>query len=606
MQICQHIEAKLKTLPEKPGIYQYFDEQGKIIYVGKAKNLKKRVGSYFHKNHDDGKTRVMVSRISDIQILVVDTELDALLLENNLIKKYQPRYNVLLKDDKTFPWICIKNERFPRIFPTRKVIQDGSEYFGPYPSVKVMRSLLDFIKMLYPRRTCNLNLQPSFIAAGKFKACLELHLGNCKAPCIGLQSEEDYMENIRQIRHIIKGNIQDLIRMVRTRMMEEAAAYRFEQAQELKERLELLEKYKSKSTIVNPSISEVDVYSIITEEKIACVNYLRVHEGSIIMGHTIELKKRLDETPEALLSIGIGEMRQRFESKASELIVPFMPDFEDTSIQFTIPKIGDKKKLLELSERNALNYLREKNRQAELIDPERHSKRILEQLKKDLRMPVLPVWIECFDNSNFQGAYPVSAMVCFKNAKPSKKDYRHFNVKTVEGPDDFATMREVISRRYTRLIQEEAGLPQLIVIDGGKGQLGAVMEAMEVIGLRGKITVIGIAKRLEEIYFPDDSIPLYIDKKSESLKLIQQLRNEAHRFGITHHRSRRDKGTLKTELNEISGIGASTAEKLLTVFRSVKGVKESSMDDLAKAIGNAKARLVYSYFNETTKNSKEK
>ncbi|MBX7203242.1 MAG: excinuclease ABC subunit UvrC [Bacteroidia bacterium] len=606
MQICQHIEAKLKTLPEKPGIYQYFDEQGKIIYVGKAKNLKKRVGSYFHKNHDDGKTRVMVSRISDIQILVVDTELDALLLENNLIKKYQPRYNVLLKDDKTFPWICIKNERFPRIFPTRKVIQDGSEYFGPYPSVKVMRSLLDFIKMLYPRRTCNLNLQPSFIAAGKFKACLELHLGNCKAPCIGLQSEEDYMENIRQIRHIIKGNIQDLIRMVRTRMMEEAAAYRFEQAQELKERLELLEKYKSKSTIVNPSISEVDVYSIITEEKIACVNYLRVHEGSIIMGHTIELKKRLDETPEALLSIGIGEMRQRFESKASELIVPFMPDFEDTSIQFTIPKIGDKKKLLELSERNALNYLREKNRQAELIDPERHSKRILEQLKKDLRMPVLPVWIECFDNSNFQGAYPVSAMVCFKNAKPSKKDYRHFNVKTVEGPDDFATMREVISRRYTRLIQEEAGLPQLIVIDGGKGQLGAVMEAMEVIGLRGKITVIGIAKRLEEIYFPDDSIPLYIDKKSESLKLIQQLRNEAHRFGITHHRSRRDKGTLKTELNEISGIGAATAEKLLTVFRSVKGVKESSMDDLAKAIGNAKARLVYSYFNETTKNSKEK
>lgn len=606
MQICQHIEAKLKTLPEKPGIYQYFDEQGKIIYVGKAKNLKKRVGSYFHKNHDDGKTRVMVSRISDIQILVVDTELDALLLENNLIKKYQPRYNVLLKDDKTFPWICIKNERFPRIFPTRKVIQDGSEYFGPYPSVKVMRSLLDFIKMLYPRRTCNLNLQPSFIAAGKFKACLELHLGNCKAPCIGLQSEEDYMENIRQIRHIIKGNIQDLIRMVRTRMMEEAAAYRFEQAQELKERLELLEKYKSKSTIVNPSISEVDVYSIITEEKIACVNYLRVHEGSIIMGHTIELKKRLDETPEALLSIGIGEMRQRFESKARELIVPFMPDFEDTSIQFTIPKIGDKKKLLELSERNALNYLREKNRQAELIDPERHSKRILEQLKKDLRMPVLPVWIECFDNSNFQGAYPVSAMVCFKNAKPSKKDYRHFNVKTVEGPDDFATMREVISRRYTRLIQEETGLPQLIVIDGGKGQLGAVMEAMEVIGLRGKITVIGIAKRLEEIYFPDDSIPLYIDKKSESLKLIQQLRNEAHRFGITHHRSRRDKGTLKTELNEISGIGAATAEKLLTVFRSVKGVKESSMDDLAKAIGNAKARLVYSYFNETTKNSKEK
>jgi excinuclease ABC subunit C len=597
MQIYPHLETILKTLPDKPGIYQYLDDEGKIIYVGKAKSLKKRVGSYFSKTHDDGKTRVMVSRIRDIRTIVVETELDALLLENNLIKKYQPRYNVMLKDDKTFPWICIKNERFPRVFPTRKVIQDGSEYFGPYPSVKVMRSLLELIKTLYPRRNCNLNLQPEAIAAGKFRACLELHLGNCKGPCIGRESEEHYQESIRQIRHIIKGNIQDLIKMMRALMLEESAAYRFEHAQELKLRIELLEKYRSKSTIVNPSISEVDIYSIISEDRMACVNYLRVHEGSIIQGHTIELKKRLDESPEELLSIGIAEMRQRFESKAREIIVPFAPDFEDPSIQFTIPQRGDKKKLLELSERNAQNYLRERNKQAELVDPERHSKRILEQLKRDLRMPELPVWIECFDNSNFQGAYPVSAMVCFKNAKASKKDYRHFNVQTVEGPDDFATMKEVLSRRYSRLLKEDSGLPQLIVIDGGKGQLGAAVEALEALGLRGKITIIGIAKRLEEIYFPEDPFPLYIDKKSESLKLIQQLRNEAHRFGITHHRNRRDKGTLKTELHEIVGVGTSTAEKLLTTFRSVNRIRELALEELAKEIGMAKAVKVFGYFH---------
>jgi excinuclease ABC subunit C len=607
MELSQHLESILKALPDKPGIYQYLDSEGKIIYVGKAKSLKKRVGSYFNKTHDDGKTRVMVSRISDIQTMVVETELDALLLENNLIKKYQPRYNVLLKDDKTFPWICIKNERFPRVFSTRRVIRDGSAYFGPYPSVKVMRSLLDFIKTLYPRRTCNLNLQPAAIASGKFRPCLELHLGNCKGPCIGRETEEQYMESIRQIRHIIKGNIQDLIRMVRARMQEESAAYRFENAQELKTRLELLEKYRSRSSIVNPSISEVDVYSIVCEDRYACINYLRVHEGSIIQGHTIELKKRLDESPEELLSIGIAEMRQRFESAASEIIVPFAPDFEDPSIQFTIPQRGDKKKLLELSERNVQNYLREKNRQAELIDPERHTKRILEQLKNDLRMPELPVWIECFDNSNFQGAYPVSAMVCFKNAKSSKKDYRHFNVQGVEGPDDFATMREVITRRYSRLLKDEAGFPQLIIIDGGKGQLSAAVEALEGLGLRGKITIIGIAKRLEEIYFPDDPFPLYIDKKSESLKLIQQLRNEAHRFGITHHRKRRDKGTLKTELSEISGIGPSTADKLLSAFRSVNRIRELSIEQLAAEIGLAKAGSVYDYFHaepdrQTTKN----
>jgi len=592
-----HLEAILKSLPDKPGIYQYFDSEGKIIYVGKAKSLKKRVSSYFNKTHDDGKTRVMVSRIRDIRTMVVDTELDALLLENNLIKKYQPRYNVLLKDDKTFPWICIKNERFPRVFPTRKIIQDGSEYFGPYPSVKVMRSLLDFIKSMYPRRTCNLNLHPDSIAAGKFKVCLEYHIGNCKAPCVGKQSEAEYLETIRQIRHIIKGNIQELIRTLRTYMQEEAAAYRFERAQELKERIELLEKYKSRSTIVNPGISNVDVYSLILEDQIACINFLRVHEGSIIQGHTIELKKRLDESPESLLSMGIAELRQRFDSKAPEIIVPFMPDFEDSSIRFTIPQRGDKKKLLDLSERNALNYLRERKKQADLVDPDRHKKRILEQVKKDLRIPLLPVWIECFDNSNFQGSYPVSAMVCFKDAKPSKKDYRHYNVQTVEGPDDFATMKEVVTRRYSRLQREQEGFPQLIIIDGGKGQLGAAIEALDSLGLRGKISVIGIAKRLEEIYFPDDPLPLYIDKKSESLKLIQQMRNEAHRFGIGHHRQRREKGTIKTELHQIKGIGKATAEKLLSTFRSVKRIKELDIRQLSEEVGVAKAKIVFGHFH---------
>ena len=591
------LDLILKTLPDKPGIYQYVDSEGKIIYVGKAKSLKKRVNSYFSKTHEDGKTRVLVSKISDIRTMVVDTELDALLLENNLIKKYQPRYNVLLKDDKTFPWICIKNEKFPRIFPTRRLIKDGSEYFGPYPSVKVMYTLLDLIKSLYPRRTCNLNLQPASIASGKFRACLEFHIGNCKGPCIGKESEEAYQETIQQIRQIIKGNISDLIKMLRKKMQDEAASYRFESAHEFKERIALLENYQSKSTIVNPSISNVDVYSILDSGGLAFVNYLRVIEGAIVQAQTIELKKRLDETPSELLSLGIAEMRQRFASNAKEIIVPLQPDFEDADIHFTIPQRGDKKQLLELSQRNVANYVREKTKQQELVDPERHTKRILEQLKKDLRMSGLPEWIECFDNSNFQGTYPVSAMVCFKNARPSKKDYRHFNVKTVEGPDDFATMHEVITRRYKRLLEEKAGMPQLIIIDGGKGQLSSALDALEKLGLRGKITIIGIAKRLEEIYFPDDPIPLYLDKKSESLRIIQQLRNEAHRFGITHHRKRREKGTIKSELNEIDGIGEHTTSKLLEEFRSVKRIRELSLEELTAAVGNQKAKIIRDYFH---------
>jgi excinuclease ABC subunit C len=603
MELSQHLQTLLKSLPEKPGVYQYFDADGKILYVGKAKSLKKRVYSYFSKDHyDSGKTRVLVSKIVDIRTIVVDTELDALLLENNLIKKYQPRYNVALKDDKTYPWICIKNERFPRVFPTRKVIKDGSEYFGPYPSGKVMHTLLDLVKSLYPRRTCNLALEPIAINNGKFKVCLEYHIKNCLGPCEGYQSETEYMQTIQEIRQIIKGDIGNLISMVKHKMQEEASAYRFEEAQKLKERIELLEKFKSKSTIVNPSISNVDVFSIQTDEKNAYVNYLRVLDGSIIQGHTIELRKRLDEPAEELLSIAIGEMRQRFSSNAREIIVPFLPDLEDDFLTLTVPQRGDKKQLLDLSARNVLNYIREKNKQLELVDPERHSKRILEQLRKDLRMPELPRHIECFDNSNFQGAYPVSAMVCFKDGRPSKKDYRHFNVKTVVGPDDFATMEEVITRRYGRLLEEEGEFPQLIIIDGGKGQLGAALGALEKLGLRGKISIIGIAKRLEEIYFPGDPLPLYIDKKSESLKLIQFLRNEAHRFGITHHRSRRDKGTLKTELHEIEGIGPSTAEKLLTEFRSVKKVREASLEEIASVVGKSKAETVMNYFKSQQEN----
>ncbi len=603
MELSQHLQTLLKSLPEKPGVYQYYDADGKILYVGKAKSLKKRVYSYFSKDHfDSGKTRVLVSKIVDIRTIVVDTELDALLLENNLIKKYQPRYNVALKDDKTYPWICIKNERFPRVFPTRKVIKDGSEYFGPYPSGKVMHTLLDLVKSLYPRRTCNLALEPIAINNGKFKVCLEYHIKNCLGPCEGYQSETEYMQTIQEIRQIIKGDIGNLISMVKRKMLEEAAAYRFEEAHQLKERLELLEKFKSKSTIVNPSISNVDVFSIQTDEKNAYVNYLRVLDGSIIQGHTIELRKRLDEPAEELLSIAIGEMRQRFNSNAREIIVPILPDLEDDFLTLTIPQRGDKKQLLDLSARNVLNYIREKNKQLELVDPERHSKRILEQLRKDLRMPELPRHIECFDNSNFQGAYPVSAMVCFKDGRPSKKDYRHFNVKTVVGSDDFATMEEVITRRYGRLLEEEGEFPQLIIIDGGKGQLGAALGALDKLGLRGKISIIGIAKRLEEIYFPGDPLPLYIDKKSESLKLIQFLRNEAHRFGITHHRSRRDKGTLKTELHEIEGIGPSTAEKLLTEFRSVKKVKEASQEEIASVVGKSKAELVLKYLRSQQEN----
>ena len=587
----------IRSLPGKPGVYQYLDEEQKIIYVGKAKDLKKRVSSYFTKSHQSGKLRLLVKRIRDIRFIVTETELDALLLENNLIKKHQPRYNIQLKDDKSFPWLCIKKEPFPRIFPTRNVIRDGSEYYGPYASVKMMKTLLDIIKQLYPLRTCSLKLTPKNIESGKFKVCLEYHIGNCLGPCVGKQSEEDYLETIDQIRRIIKGNITSVIAELKKLMDEAATVMNFEQAQLIKEKIEILERYRSKSTIVNPKIDNVDVLAMVNDEKVAYVNYLKVVNGAIVQAHTVELKKKLDETDKDLLGFALLDFRQRFESKSAEIILPFDPGIDLPDAKVIIPQRGDKKHLLELSERNAKYFRAEREKQALLTDPDRHKKRILGKLQTDLRMTEAPEVIECFDNSNFQGDYPVAAMVQFVDAKPNKSGYRHFNIKTVEGPDDYASMEEIIHRRYSRLLKEGKQLPQLIVIDGGKGQLSASVKSLRKLDLYGKITIIGIAKKLEEIYFPNDPIPLYLDKKSESLKIIQQLRDEAHRFGITHHRKRLEKGTIKSELTEIDGIGFSTAQKLLWNFRSVKKIKEAKEYEIAEVIGQAKAKIVFRHFH---------
>jgi excinuclease ABC subunit C len=544
-------------MPDNPGIYQFIDENDRIIYVGKAKNLKKRVLSYFNKENSlSAKIRVMVRKIADISFIIVDTEYDALLLENTLIKKYLPRYNVMLKDDKTYPWICIKNEPFPRLFPTRHVIRDGSLYFGPYASVRMMNTLLDMIRQLYQLRNCTLNLSEASIKKSKYKVCLEYHIGNCKAPCIANQTSEDYANTISQIKEIIKGNISSVASQLKSVMKEYAESLQFEKAQIVKEKIETLNKYQSKSTVVSATIDNVDVFSITTDEEAGYVNYLKVIHGAIVQSHTIELKKKLDESPEELLSIALVDFRQRFESDAKEIILPFEVSVEIKGSNITLPQRGDKKQLLDLSERNAKFYRLDKQKQKDLVDPERHSKRILAQAMQDLHLKEPPNYIECFDNSNIQGDYPVSAMVVFKNAKPDKREYRHYNIKTVEGPDDFASMEEVIYRRYKRLLDENKELPQLIIVDGGKGQLSSALESLEKLDLRGKISIIGIAKKLEEIYFPKDSIPIYIDKRSETLKLIQQMRDEAHRFGITHHRKRREKGTIKTELSEIDGIGA--------------------------------------------------
>jgi excinuclease ABC subunit C len=594
-EIIQNI---LRSLPNSPGVYQYFDTAGKIIYVGKAKDLKKRVSSYFNKEKSvNGKTQVLVSKISDIKYMVVETELDALLLENNLIKDLQPRYNIMLKDDKTYPWICVKNEPFPRVFSTRHIVKDGSYYFGPFASVKVMNALLELIKKLYKLRNCSLKLTKGNITAKKFKVCLEYHIGNCKAPCVGNESEEEYSQTIAETKEIIKGNISSISKHLKNSLQQYVDNLQFEKAQLIKDKIDLLEKFQSKSTVVSPSINNVDVYSIVSDAKAGYVNFLKVINGATIQGHTVELIKKLDETDEELLTLAITDMRQRFNSDAKEVIVPFEIETLFPDVEFFVPQRGDKKQLLELSQRNAEFYRKDKMKQESLVDPERHTKRILEQMKKDLHLSEEPRHIECFDNSNFQGAYPVAAMTVFKDTKPSKKDYRHFNIKTVEGPNDFASMEEVIYRRYKRVLEENQPLPQLIVIDGGKGQLSSALESLEKLGLRGKLAIIGIAKKLEEIYFPDDSIPMYLDKRSETLKIIQQLRDEAHRFGITHHRSRRDKGTLKTELTEIKGISDASAQKLLSTFKSVKNVKDATLEQLTEAIGKSKAVMVFEKYH---------
>ncbi|MBT8179214.1 MAG: excinuclease ABC subunit UvrC [Eudoraea sp.] len=590
------IELQLSTLPNNPGVYQFYDRDGKILYVGKAKNLKKRVSSYFHKHHDLGKTRVMVKKIRSISHIVVPTESDALLLENNLIKKYQPRYNVLLKDDKSYPWICIKNERFPRVFPTRNLIKDGSEYFGPYTSMKTVKTLLELIRSVYPLRTCNYDLSQEKIDAGKFKLCLEYHLGNCKGPCEGLQTAEEYHQQIGDIREIIKGNFKTSLNYFKKQMKALAGDMRYEEAQQIKEKIEVLESYQVKSTIVNPRISNVDVFTIISDESYAYVNFLQLSHGAIIRSHTLELKKKLEEQDQDLLELAILEIRQRFNSQSKELYVPFPVTLAE-DVKVVVPKLGDKKKLLDLSQRNAKFFRQERFKQVRITDPDRHTNRIMAQMKKDLRLQEEPRHIECFDNSNIQGSNPVAACVVFRNGKSAKNEYRKFNIRTVTGPDDFASMEEVVFRRYKRLLNEDESLPQLIVIDGGKGQLTSALKSLEVLGLRGKIAIIGIAKRLEEIYYPDDPIPLYLDKKSETLKIIQQLRNEAHRFGITFHRNKRSKAAINSELESIQGIGERTAEDLLKTFKSVKRIKQASIEDLTRAIGLAKAKKIYESFH---------
>ncbi len=591
------LDIQLKVLPHSPGVYQFFNAEDQIIYVGKAKNIKKRVSSYFNKTHEDGKTRIMVRKITRIKHIVVATETDALLLENNLIKKYQPRYNVLLKDDKSYPWICIKKERFPRVFQTRNFIKDGSEYFGPYTNGKTVHTLLDLIRGLYPLRTCNYDLSPEKIKAGKYKVCLEYHLGNCKGACEGYETEEEYAVSIKAIRQIIKGNFKESLGQFKNQMKTLAVDMKFEEAQKVKEKIEILENYQVKSTIVNPKISNVDVFSITSDESAAYVNFLQLSFGSIIRSHTMELKKKLQESDKELLELAITEIWQRFDSNSNEIYVPFKVDLGDR-VKVSVPKLGDKKRILDLSERNAKYFRLEQLKQMKIVDPDRHVNRIMAQMKADLRLSEEPRHIECFDNSNIQGTNPVAACVVFKDGKPSKKDYRHFNIKTVQGPDDYGSMEEVVYRRYRRLLIEEQDLPQLIVIDGGKGQLSSALKSLDEMGLRGKIAIVGIAKRLEELYYPDDPIPLYLDKKSETLKVIQQLRNEAHRFGIEHHRNKRSKSALNTELETIPGIGEKTVIELLKHFKSATRVSYAKIDELEEVIGTSKAKKVYNHYHD--------
>lgn len=592
----EQLKPIIQSLPHQPGVYQYFDKDGKILYVGKAIDINKRVASYFNKNQENAKTRVLVKKIASIEHIVVETETDALLLENSLIKKLQPRYNIMLKDDKTYPWICIKKERFPRIFLTRNVIKDGSEYFGPYTSVRTARALLELIKEVYSLRTCNYHLSEKNVADKKYKVCLDFHIGNCKGPCEGLQDLTSYQNQISEIRNIIKGNFKSALHEFEHLMKDFALKMEYEEAQKIKEKIDLLSNYQAKSTVISPTISNVDVFTIFSDESYAYVNFFKIMNGAIIQSHTSEIKKKLDETDREILELSIVELRQRYHSQSKEIYVPFKVTVGD-SVKVYIPKIGDKKHIMDLSLRNAKYFRQERFKQEKIVDPERHSKRIMAQMQKDLRLPKPPKLIECFDNSNIQGSNPVAACVVFRNGKPSKKEYRKFNIKTVVGPDDYASMEEVVFRRYKRLVDEGSDLPQLIVIDGGKGQLSSAVKSLDVLGLRKKIAIIGIAKRLEEIYYPEDPIPLYLDKTSETLKIIQQLRNEAHRFGIIFHRQKRSKSAIQTELEQIEGIGEQTVQSLLKNFKSAKRVGEATLEDITKAIGMSRAEKVFAYYS---------
>ena len=594
------LALQIQTLPDSPGVYQYYDKEEKILYVGKAINLKKRVSSYFNKVHDSAKTNVLVKKIVTIRHIVVPTETDALLLENNLIKTLQPRYNVLLRDDKTYPWICIKKEPFSRIFSTRRLIKDGSEYFGPYTSFKTVNTILELIKELYPLRSCNYDLNESNIESEKFRVCLEYHIGNCKGPCEGYQSLAEYQKQVDAIREILKGNFKESMKDFKKVMTDLASEMHFEEAQKIKDKIEILENYQSRSTIINPKITNIDVFSIISDESAAFINFLQISHGSIIRSHTMELKKKLDESDKELLELAIVEMRERFQLLSREIVVPFEVDLGE-NIKVTVPQLGDKKQILELSLRNAKFFRIEQLKQLQIVDPDRHTNRIMAQMQKDLRLSVEPRHIECFDNSNIQGTNPVGACVVFKDGKPSKNDYRHFNIKTVEGPNDFASMEEVVFRRYKRLLEENQPLPQLIIIDGGKGQLSSALKSLDELGLRGKIAIIGIAKRLEELFYPGDSVPLYLDKRSETLKIIQQLRNEAHRFGITFHRDKRSKAAIQTSVETIAGIGEKTMLTLIRHFKSVKRLKLATEKEISDIVGLSKAKKITDFYNENNK-----
>ncbi|HOA08719.1 MAG TPA: excinuclease ABC subunit UvrC [Tenuifilaceae bacterium] len=587
------------NLPDSPGVYQFFDINGILIYIGKAKNLKKRVSSYFHQSaYESAKLRVLVSKICDIKFIVVDSESDALLLENILIKKHKPRYNVLLKDDKTYPWIVIKNEPFPRVYKTRKYIDDGSSYFGPYTSGRLVFELLDLIRKLYPVRTCSLNLTPANILAKKFKPCLEYHIGNCLAPCIGMQSHQSYLQNIDSIKRILQGNLSEIKNHLKAEMVKYSNQYKYEEAQLIKEKIDILTNFQSKTTIVNPKYKDIEVFTILTRHNIVGVNFIRINKGQVVQSYNLHLKSFVNESLPELFSSAIAEIRQRLKANSTRILVNIMPEFTINGVSFSVPQRGDRKKFVELSLRNLEIFLDDLYKNEAAKSPVLAVDSILTKIKDDLNLSDLPVHMECFDNSNIQGSNPVASCVVFKNAKPSKKDYRHYNIKTVQGPDDFASMKEVVYRRYSRMLSDGETLPQLIVIDGGKGQLNAAMESIVELGIQNRVHLIGIAKRLEEIFVPGDPVPVYLDKRSETLRIIQQIRNEAHRFGIKFHRNKRSNSAFESSLEQIEGIGPKTIQLLFTRYLSLDGIRNAPESELIDLIGTKRTNLIKNYFKK--------